>query len=98
VRTTARSSDILTGTVKVTYTVSPRGKARIEKVEASPREFVDMQRMVQREILRRSYRPQFEEEGAVRSTPQIYNHEFKYSRSELESLRKEAEEQQEAAE
>ncbi|MBT8081962.1 MAG: tetratricopeptide repeat protein [Gammaproteobacteria bacterium] len=92
-----RKNDIRPGTVTVTYTVSPRGRARIEKVVAEPPEFVSMQRMVQREILRRIYRPQFEEQGAIRSAPQTIRHEFKYSTNELESLRKQAEEQQETA-
>lgn len=94
----ARKSDILSGTVTLTFTVSPRGRPRIEEVATDPPEFVDMQHMVQRELVRRYYRPQFTEEGAVRSSPQTFRHEFKYTRSELESLRKQAQEQQEAAE
>ena len=94
----ARKSDILSGTVTVTYTVSPRGKARIEEIKTEPQEFLNMQRTVQREIGRRIYRPQYEDEGAIRSTPQTLQHEFKYMRRELESLREESAEQQEAAE
>ena len=93
----SRNTDIRSGSVTVTYTVSPRGRAKIEKVTAEPSEFETMQRMVQREVLRRHYRPQFEEEGAIQSAPQTLRHEFKYSNKELESLRKAAEEQQEAA-
>jgi tetratricopeptide (TPR) repeat protein len=94
----ARKSDIRSGSVTVTYTVSKRGRAEIEEVAVDPAEFEDMQRMVQREIVRRNYRPHYGEEGAIESAPQTFRHEFKYSKDELESLRKAAEEEQEPAE
>ena len=47
--------EFLTGTIRVDYTVSKRGRVRNIRTEAVPPEFTDMQRMVHREIRRRVF-------------------------------------------
>jgi hypothetical protein len=54
----AFDSTVLQGTVAMTYDVSTRGRAfNIKLVEAQPPEFQDMQKLMQREIHRRIFRP-----------------------------------------
>ena len=82
-----RDGEIQTGVVNVYYVVTGRGRARVEKTTTEPAEFTDMQRMVEREVRRRMYRPTINEGTVVVSGPLVFRHEFTYSRSELEDLR-----------
>ena len=77
-----------TGTIRVDYTVSTRGRVRNIRTEASPQEFTDMQRMVHREVRRRTYRPQLVDGAPVESENQVFVHEFLYRQEQLDELRK----------
>ena len=44
--------------------------------------------MVEREVRRRIYRPKIVDGETRESEPQIFTHEFNYTRSEFEALRK----------
>lgn len=88
----------LTGTIKVDYTVSARGRVKNIRTEARPIEFTDMQRMVHREIRRRIFRPVLVDGVPAESDVQVFTHEFFYKEAELTEIRKKkaALEQQEA--
>ena len=76
-----------TGTIRVDYTVSSRGRVKNIRTEATPIEFTDMQRMVHREIRRRLYRPMLVDGAPSDSDNQVFTHEFSYADAELEELR-----------
>lgn len=80
--------DFLTGTIKVDYTVSARGRVKNIRTEADPVEFTDMRRMVHREIRQRVFRPVLEEGVPVESGGQVFRHEFYYKEDEVEELRR----------
>ncbi len=82
------SEDLLTGTIRVDYTVSTRGRVRNIRTEADPPEFTDMQRMVHREIRRRMFRPQISDDGPRQSDNLLFEHNFFYRQSDLDALRK----------
>ncbi len=84
---TRRDGEIQTGVVTVTYDVTQRGRARIKEASVEPAEFTDFQRMVEREVKRRVYRPVVVDGVTQGSNLQTFTHEFRYSRSELEGLR-----------
>lgn len=85
---TASDPTVLQGTVSMTYDVSIRGRAfNIKLVEARPPEFREMQKLVQREIRRRIYRPRFENAEVVESTGQLLIHTYFYRQSDLDALR-----------
>ncbi len=86
------TDDLPTGTIRVDYVVSPRGRVRNIRTEAFPPEFTDMQRMVHREIRRRVYRPQITENGPQQSDNLVFEHRFFYRQADLDALRKENEE------
>jgi hypothetical protein len=52
-----------------------------------------MERVVEREVRRRIYRPAIIEGDTMESEPQVFTHEFQYSRSEWEEMREQAAEQ-----
>lgn len=84
----ATDSTVLQGTVSMTYDVSTHGRAfNIKLVEANPPEFQEMQKLVQREIRRRIFRPRFENAEAVVSTSQLLIHSYFYRQSDLDALR-----------
>ncbi|MDJ0710003.1 MAG: tetratricopeptide repeat protein [Woeseiaceae bacterium] len=87
----ADPSGFLTGTIRVDYTVSARGRVRNIRTEASPPEFTDMQRMVHREVRRRMYRPQLVDGVPIESENQVFVHEFYYRQEQLDELRKKKE-------
>lgn len=91
--TNAQSEDlVLTGLITVSYTVTTRGRATdLKIVEAVPPDFVDMLRLVQREMRRRIFRPRFEESGPVESPNQLLIHRFFYKQSDLDAIRSETE-------
>jgi hypothetical protein len=79
------------GHIIVSYDVNTRGRVSALKiVEATPAEFDDMRRLVQREMRTRIFRPRFENAEPVGSTNEIFTHRFYYRQEELEELRDEA--------
>ena len=85
---TRRDGEIRTGVVTIIYDVTQRGRARIMEVKTEPAEFTDIENMVEREVRRRVYRPKIVDGQTRESEPQIFTHEFNYTRSEFEELRK----------
>jgi len=92
-----QGGEIQTGVVTVIYDVSTRGRARIEEVRTDPAEFSDIEKMVEREVRRRVYRPVIVNGDAVESGPQAFTHEFRYSTSELEAMLKPASDAEQTA-
>ncbi len=92
----ARQEDLITGTIRVDYTVSPRGRVRNLRTEAKPPEFTDMQRMVHREMRRRVFRPMMANAELQTTGNRVFEHSFLYRQSDLDKLRESA--QQPAAE
>ncbi len=83
-----------TGTIRVDYSVSRRGRVRDIRTEANPPEFVDMQRIVHREIRNRVFRPVIVDATPVDSEDLVFEHSFLYRQSDLEKLRQQAAPQQ----
>jgi tetratricopeptide (TPR) repeat protein len=79
--------EIQIGSVTVAFQVTQKGRVRIENTVSDPPEFTDMQRMAQREVKGRVYRPKIADGESVSSDTQTFRHEFRYRRSELEELR-----------
>ena len=79
--------DILSGKIVVDYTVSARGRVRDLRTEAFPPEFTDMQRVVHREIRRRIHRPRVIDGVPVQSDDMHFEHDFEYSKADLEAIR-----------
>ena len=79
--------DILSGRIVVDYSVSARGHVRNLRTEAFPPEFTDMQRVVHREIRRRIHRPRVVDGVPVQSDGMHFEHDFDYSKADLEALR-----------
>ena len=79
----------LTGTIRVNYSVSTRGRVRNIRTEASPPEFTDMQRMVHREIRRRVFRPPMADGQLRDSGNLVFEHSFFYRQADLDKLRAE---------
>jgi hypothetical protein len=93
---TGQEIPYLQGTVTMKYDVSTRGLAtNLKIVEAHPREFIEMQQQVQRELRRRIYRPQFDEAVAVNTSDQILVHRFYYRQADLDALQAAAAEPEE---
>ena len=84
-----QDGEIQTGSVTVKYIVDPRGRTRIHEVHTRPAEFSDMERMVQRELQRRRYRPLVMDGKLTQSEMQTFTHEFRYRKTELEDIRAE---------
>lgn len=79
--------DIASGKIVVDYTVSVRGHVRDLRTEAFPEEFTDMQRVVHREIRHRTYRPRVVDGAPVESEDIHFEHDFSYSKADLDALR-----------
>jgi len=76
------------GSITMTYDVSERGRpVNLKIIDASPIEFVDMHRKVQREMRRRIYRPAYSDSGPVRTEQQVIVHKYFYKQAELDALR-----------
>ncbi|MBT8102314.1 MAG: hypothetical protein KJO95_05050, partial [Gammaproteobacteria bacterium] len=88
---------LLKGTIRVDYTVSPRGRVRKIRTEAMPEEFTDMQRMVHREIRRRVFRPRMVDGQLRESEPLNFEHSFFYRQVDLDKLVKPRESEEKAA-
>ncbi|MCH9693387.1 MAG: tetratricopeptide repeat protein [Gammaproteobacteria bacterium] len=80
-------SDLHTGKIEVTYTVTTRGHVRDLETRANPPEFTDMQTVVHREFRRRVFRPQIVNGKIVEATERTFTHSFSYLQADLESLR-----------
>ncbi len=79
------------GRVLVTYNVSARGRVTgLQIIEATPAEFVDMQRLVSREVRDRIFRPRFEDAEPVETPNQSLDHAYFYRQEALDELRAEA--------
>ena len=76
-----------TGLVTVIYDVTDHGRPRIMEAKTEPQEFTDIQKMVEREVRRRVFRPVILNGEPTDSKPQIFAHEFTYTRAELEAMR-----------
>lgn len=83
--------EVLTGKITVTYNVSAKGRIRDLKTEADPIEFTDMQRVVHREIRRRTFRPRFVDGNPTPAENQVFEHEFVYTQADLDTLKREQE-------
>ena len=79
--------DILSGRIVVDYTVSARGRVRNLRTEAFPPEFTDMQRVVHREIRQRIHRPRVVDGAPVQADEMHFEHNFEYSKADLEAIR-----------
>ncbi|MGI9248861.1 MAG: tetratricopeptide repeat protein [Woeseiaceae bacterium] len=83
----ASGDALLTGTIRVDYSVSKRGRVRNIRTEAIPPEFTDMQRMVHREIRRRLFRPQMIDAEFQDSENLVFEHSFFYRQADLDKLK-----------
>ena len=83
----AKGEKMLTGTIRVDYTISPRGRVRNLRTEAIPPEFTDMQRMVHREVRSRVFRPMMANAELQTTGNQVLEHTFFYRQSDLDKLR-----------
>jgi tetratricopeptide (TPR) repeat protein len=82
---------ILQGSISLTYDISVRGRTSgVKLLEAYPPEFLEFQKIVQRELRRRIFRPRYFEAKAVASTHQVFVHTFFYQMSDLDALRNES--------
>jgi len=88
-----RDGEIQTGVVTVNFDVTTRGRPRVLESRVEPPQFTDMERVVEREIRRRIYRPAIVDGDITESEPQVFTHEFQYSRSEWEEMREQEAEQ-----
>ena len=85
---TLTDDPLLRGRIMVEYKISERGRvADLKLVEAEPADFTDMQRMVQREVRQRLYRPRYHDAEAVASPDQFLEHTFYYRQSDLDRVR-----------
>jgi tetratricopeptide (TPR) repeat protein len=76
--------DLLTGTIRVDYTISKRGRVRNIRTEAKPQQFTDMQRMVHREIRQRVFRPRMLDGQLQTSDNLVFEHTFFYQQADLD--------------
>ncbi|MEO1202227.1 MAG: tetratricopeptide repeat protein [Pseudomonadota bacterium] len=84
--------DLRSGRIVASYAISSRGRvASLKIVEATPEEFEDVRRIVQRELRSRIYRPKFVEAEPMGSDEQLFTHEFFYMEPDLEQLKAQAE-------
>ena len=82
------SGKFLTGTVRVSYTLTARGRVRNIRSQITPPQFKNMQRMVHREIAQRGYRPQMAD-GQLRESDELsFEHSFFYRQEDLDALTK----------
>ena len=80
------------GRVIVSYNVNTRGRVfDLKIVEATPPEFDDIRRFVQREMRARIYRPRYEDAEPVESMNQALTHTFFYRQDELDRIREDVE-------
>lgn len=91
VNDTAIGEGLREGRVLVSYDITTRGRVTgLQIVEATPAEFVDMQRLVSREVRDRIFRPRFEDAEPVDTPDQSFSHRYFYLQEALDELRAEA--------
>jgi len=90
---TKASDNLLSGTIRVDYTISTRGRVKNIRTEAMPPEFTDMQRMAHREIRNRVFRPQMSDGELRDSDNLVFEHIFYYRQSDLDELKRKQEEE-----
>jgi tetratricopeptide (TPR) repeat protein len=83
----SESEELLSGKIVVEYEVSAKGRVRNLRTGASPPEFIEMQRMVHREIRSRLFRPRLVDAEPVASKNLIFEHEFNYFQSDLDAIK-----------
>jgi hypothetical protein len=84
---TGQEIPFLQGTITIKYDVSTHGRAtNLKIVEAHPREFVDMQGLIYRELRRRVFRPQYIDAKAINTDNEIMVHRFFYRQADLDAL------------
>lgn len=80
------NEEYLTGTIRVDYTVSRRGRVRNIRTESIPPQFTEMQRIVHREVRKRVFRPLVVDAQPVESGDLVLEHTFLYRQSDLDKL------------
>ena len=84
---TGQEVPLLQGNITIEYQVSARGRAsNLKIVEAQPAAFTDMQRLVQREMRTRIYRPRFVDAVPTTTENQLLIHQFYYQQADLDAL------------
>jgi tetratricopeptide (TPR) repeat protein len=79
---------LLRGSITITYDISARGRtANLKMIDASPPEFENMHRTVQRALRQRIYRPRFENAVPVATPDQTLAHTFYYRQSDLDAIK-----------
>jgi len=80
------TAEFLTGTIRVDYTVSTRGRVKSIRSVAIPPQFTVMQQAVHRAIKRQLHRPRMSEEGLLESDNLVFEHSFFYRQADLDKL------------
>ena len=88
---------LLTGKIRVDYTVSERGRVRNIRTEAIPEEFTNIQRIVHRDVRRRVFRPRMLDGELQESETMVFEHSFYYRQAELDKLRMRSKKSESAA-
>jgi hypothetical protein len=87
VRTQLPGDNYETGKIVFDYSVSPRGLTTdIDKVEAEPEGFEDMERAVLNNLRAMVHRPRLVEGNAVQTDDLIFTHRFFYRESDLQEV------------
>ena len=85
-----QNSSLREGHIIATYGVSSRGRViELKIVEATPDDYDNLRRLVQRRIRSQVFRPRYEDGLAVDSHNLAYSHTFYYLQEELDELREE---------
>lgn len=85
--TSDASAALLQGNITITYQVSARGRAtNLKIIESQPAGFSDMERIVQRAMRGRIYRPRFVDAEPVMTEDQILVHRFYYRQADLDAV------------
>ena len=83
-----KSEDLLTASLTINYEVNNRGRvSAIKLIDASPPDFTQMMRAVQRNLRARIYRPRYEDAMPTVTPNQILVHEYFYRQSDLDEIR-----------
>lgn len=80
------------GRITMSYNINSRGRvSQLKLVEATPEEFDDIRRLIQRELRTRIYRPRFADAQPVATENQVFTHTFYYRQTDLDKLKVETE-------
>jgi tetratricopeptide (TPR) repeat protein len=81
-------SQLQSGRVTMSYDINTRGRvSQLKLVEASPKEFEDIRRIIQRELRTRIFRPRFRDAQPIATENQVFTHTFYYRQADLDKLR-----------